>query len=163
MLDQRWEVLAFDDKTQQNTGVFGSSDRPVNKGIGALWFSMAEKIFVNKYIPEYVPLDLKWYERDGLMTYINQLNYEQFSEDPGGYLKKAELVNFDVIHNQHRGTPTQNFCTSDVKKMPQKERKKAVGACLRSERKDLHVEKKVTFSHFLDCKLWGFWPGLWWF
>ena len=99
MLDQRWEVLAFDDKTQQNTGVFGSSDRPVNKGIGALWFSMAEKIFVNKYIPEYVPLDLKWYERDGLMTYINQLNYEQFSEDPGGYLKKAELVNSDVIHN----------------------------------------------------------------
>ena len=103
---------------------------------------MAENIFVNKYIPEYVPSDLKWYERHGLMTYINQLKYERSSEDPDGYLKKAELVNFDIIHNQHRGTPTQNFRTSDVKRMPQKERKKAVSACLKSERKDLPVEKK---------------------
>ena len=32
--------------------------------------------------------------------------------------------------------------------MTQKERKKPVDACLRSERKDLYVEKKVAFSHF---------------
>ena len=36
--------------------------------------------------------------------------------------------------------------------MPQKERKKAVGACLRSERKGLHVEKKLAFSHYLGEK-----------
>ena len=65
------DVLAFDDKTQRDTGAFGSSDRPVNKGIDAFWFSMAEKMLVNKYIPEYVPSDLKWYERDGLLTYID--------------------------------------------------------------------------------------------
>ena len=32
--------------------------------------------------------------------------------------------------------------------MPQKERKKAIGACLRSERKELSVEKKVAFLIF---------------
>ena len=64
---------------------------------------MADKIFVNKYVPEYVPQDLKWYERDGLMTYIDQLNDERFSEDPEGYLKKAEVANFDIILSQIRG------------------------------------------------------------
>ena len=48
---------------------------------------MSDKIFVNKYVPVYVPQDLKWYERDGLLTYINQIKYERFSEDPDG-LKK---------------------------------------------------------------------------
>ena len=33
--------------------------------------------------------------------------------------------------------------------MSQKERKKAVAACLRSERKDVFVGKKLDFSHFL--------------
>ena len=31
----------------------------------------AGKIFANGYVPEYVPEDLPWYERDGLMTYID--------------------------------------------------------------------------------------------
>lgn len=26
----------------------------------------------NNYIPEYVSSDLKWYKRDGLLTYIDQ-------------------------------------------------------------------------------------------
>ena len=33
--------------------------------------------------------------------------------------------------------------------MPQKERKKVVGAYLRSESKDLHVEKNPALSYFL--------------
>ena len=36
-----------------------------------------------------------------------------------------------------------------MKRMSQKERKKTVRACLRSERKDLFVEKKLSLSHFL--------------
>ena len=64
---------------------------------------MVDKIFVNKYVPEYVPQGLKWYERDGLMTYIDQLNDERFSEDPDVYLKKAEVANFDIILSQIRG------------------------------------------------------------
>ena len=43
---------------------------------------MSEKTFVNKYIPEYTPNNLKWYERDGLLTYIDQLKYEEFSSNP---------------------------------------------------------------------------------
>lgn len=88
---------------------------------------MADKIFVYKYVPEYVPQGLKWYERNGLMVYIDQLNCQRFSEDPDGYLKKSDVVNFDIINSQIRGTARQNYdkhydkhCpTSDVRrKMP---------------------------------------------
>ena len=48
---------------------------------------MSEKKTVNKYAPEYVPSDLKWYEREGLLTYIEQLKYSDFSRDPDHCLK----------------------------------------------------------------------------
>ena len=32
----------------------------------------ASKIYSNKFIPKYVPKDLPWYERHGLLTYIDQ-------------------------------------------------------------------------------------------
>ena len=70
---------------------------------------MADKIFVKKFVPEYFPQNLKWYERDGLLTYIDQIKYERFSEDPDGCLKIAELVNFNITYNHCRGTPRQKF------------------------------------------------------
>ena len=36
--------------------------------------------------------------------------------------------------------------------MSQKERKKAVGVCLRSTQKDFFVDKKVTLFYFLENK-----------
>ena len=34
------------------------------------------KNYANNNIPDYFPTNLPWYERDGLRTYIDQLNYE---------------------------------------------------------------------------------------
>ena len=109
---------------------------------------MSDKILVTKYITEVVPNDLKSYERDGPLTYIDQLIYERFTQDPGKYLGKAEVVNFQMIHNRCRGDKStfydkyyQTVFQSDVQKMSQKERKKAVSACLRCHRKDIIVEK----------------------
>lgn len=38
----------------------------------------------------------------------------------------------------------------DVKRMSQKDWEKAVSACLRSERKDIYVDKELALSHFLE-------------
>ena len=61
-----------------------------------------------------------------------------------------------MIHGQCRGTPRthsdkfyQTVREKNVSNMSQKDRKKTVAACLRSERKDVFVEKKLAFSHFL--------------
>ena len=56
----------------------------------------------NRYIPQFVKSNLKWYERDGLITYINKLEYEKFEEDRDQYLKNINIINFDIIHNKCR-------------------------------------------------------------
>ena len=86
---------------------------------------------VNKFVPNYFPEDLKWFERDGLLTYVDQIKYSEFSSDPDKYLKQAEVVNFDMIHARCRGDKQyltdkyyQTVVSDDVKNMPQKDKKK---------------------------------------
>ena len=61
--------------------------------------------FKNRYIPAFVKDNLKWYERDGLITYINQLEYKRFEEHRDSYLEKISITNFDIIHNKCRNEP----------------------------------------------------------
>ena len=67
----------------------------------------------NNYIPEYVPSDLKWYERDCLMTYIDQVKCEEFLSDPDKHFREKKIVNFDITYKSIRG-----------KKVPEGDRKK---------------------------------------
>ena len=36
---------------------------------------------LNAYVPKFMPKDLSWYERDGLMTRYNQGKFEDFLRD----------------------------------------------------------------------------------
>ena len=56
--------------------------------------------------------------------------------DPDIYLKEAQVINFDMIHSRCWGDEEsmsdnhyQTAFSSDFKKMPQKDRKKAFSAC----------------------------------
>lgn len=55
---------------------------------------------VNNYIPEYVPKDLPWYERDGLMSYINQAKCEDFLTDSDNHFITARIFYFDTIRRK---------------------------------------------------------------
>ena len=116
----------------------------------------AGRNFANNYIPEFVPEDLPWYERDGLMTHIDQMKHKGFISDPGPYIKNTQIINFEMIYTQRSGHARTHFdkhyqtvTEKDVKKMPEKDKKNAVSACIRSTRKDIFLEKKLAFSHFL--------------
>ena len=52
----------------------------------------------NKYVPDFVPNDLKWYERDGLLTWYDQIKCERFLEDPDRNFNNTKIVNFDIIN-----------------------------------------------------------------
>lgn len=80
-----------------------------------------------------MPENLPWYERDGLMMYIDQMKYKEYSENKDQYLKNVEVVNFDMIHNPCSGIPLQNSETfyktakeKDLKKFPKKKKKRHV-------------------------------------
>ena len=63
----------------------------------------SQTISANSYVPPYVSPDLKWYERDGLMTYVDRPKYERFEKDRESYLQNAKITDFDIIHHECRG------------------------------------------------------------
>ena len=109
----------------------------------------------NSYIRPYVKPDLKWFERDGLMTYIDRLAYERFEEDRDTYLENVNVINFDIFNHELKGTPLEKDITvyktiykSNLKQMPANDKDAALAACFRSKRKDLYIDKDLGNEYF---------------
>ena len=110
--------------------------------------------YSNKYIPPYVEyLSLPWYEKDGLMSYIEALKCEQFKNDPQGHFERAKVINFDMIHAQARGESVDKVKEEPFKTVREKDiqgytnRDSIVSSAIRTRRKDLYLEKKLV-KHF---------------
>ena len=56
----------------------------------------------NAFVLKFVPKNLKWYERDGLMTWYDQTKYEDFLENLDAHVQKLQIVNFDIINSRDR-------------------------------------------------------------
>ena len=111
-------------------------------------------IYTNTYIPEYVPDNLKWYERDGLNTWYKKNKCNKFLEDTDHYFHTAQIINFDIIRNQKQ-LPTnklkqyQTVNYDTIKKYPLSEQARITSSIFRSiDRSDLHVTPAVVKSHF---------------
>lgn len=50
----------------------------------------------NKHVPDFVPNKLKSYERDGLLTWYDQIKCERFLGDPERRFNNMKIVNFDI-------------------------------------------------------------------
>ena len=119
-------------------------------------FSLSNKILVNKYVLLFAEhLYLPWYERDGLMSYIDSLNCQEFLNDTDEHFKKAKVINFNMIHHKCRGDPLQKDLKTyqsvqkkDLAGYNQQQKKNIISSALRCERKNIYVEKTVTYKHF---------------
>ena len=99
--------------------------------------------------------NLKWYEHDGLLTYINELKYKDFIQNPDVHFQQAKILNLDIILQECRGDPLENsvkmyetIYKNDFKGYSKKEKNKAFSPALQSDRGDVHVERKVCLEHF---------------
>ena len=113
-----------------------------------------DTIYTNTYIPQYVPDNLKWYERDGLDTWYQKDKCDEFLEDTDRYFHTAQIINFDSIRNQKqlpknklKQYQTVNYDT--IKKYPLSEQARITSSIFRSiDRSDLHVMPTVVKNHF---------------
>ena len=64
---------------------------------------MSNNNCVNNSVPEYVPQDLPWYERDGLMTYYNQVKCQEFLRNSDNHFKAAKIINFVIVRREAVG------------------------------------------------------------
>lgn len=56
-----------------------------------------------KYVPGFVPNDVKWYERDGILTWYDQMKYERFLQDVNNHFANIKIVNFEIINKWIKG------------------------------------------------------------
>ena len=103
----------------------------------------------NSYIPNYVNLDAKWYERDGLLTRIDEIHY----------INNTNLINFNIIHHRCRGDKLEKTIkdyntvdNSHLKDQPSEDKFQSVAACFRSTNKNINVNKTLAENYFNTCK-----------
>ena len=53
----------------------------------------------NKFVPIFVPDNLKWFERDLLETWSRKNKCDEFLKDTDSHFKSRHIVNFDMITN----------------------------------------------------------------
>ena len=108
----------------------------------------------NNYIPEYVLSNLKWYERDGLLTYIDQLKCNRFLADPDKQFQEIKVIKFDMIYKTIRGETIpektlkdyQNVKAESTKAYPTKDQDKFSSSVFGIDRKDIYFEKKKVID-----------------
>ena len=58
---------------------------------------------MHTYVTNFVPNDISWYERDGLMTWYNKCKCDDFLRDTDKHFREVKIINFDIIHREFRG------------------------------------------------------------
>ena len=100
---------------------------------------------VNNYVPKYIPKDLPWYERNGLITYIDQVKCEEFLKDSDNHFKTVRIINFNITQREVAGAKVpeellQHYKTvqnKSVKKYPKKDYEKFLGGAFRTDKPDI--------------------------
>ena len=106
----------------------------------------------NKFIPKYVPNDLKWYEKDGLDTSYLQNKCAGFLMDTDEHFKKMKVVNFYVIKNEVSQEKLKQYHLinhQEIMHYPPHIREEIFSLIFRnSNRKDMHITKSTVNEHF---------------
>ena len=109
--------------------------------------------FTGTYVPKYTPPE----DRD-FLSYLDDLKYEKFQENPDNYMKNVKIINFDLIHHQCRGDKLQHseehYQTVFAKNLirhKNEDKKHFVSSALRTQKdlqQPIYFEKKVVKDHF---------------
>ena len=109
----------------------------------------------NTYIPRKTKQGkYEWCEHD-LMSYFDDLKYEEFASDTDGYFQNARVNNFDIINHECHSTSLQNpkqyYKTMQKKDFNNYEhyvQTKAISSAIKSERSNIYFEQGVLKQHF---------------
>ena len=108
-------------------------------------------ICVNSYIP-YYPI-----KKDTLHDTLLRNKYEDINNNKKEYFQLAKIVNFDLIHNECRGTLLENsvkyYHTIDQYNLEcarEEDREEFIGEAIKSKRDDLYIEKEIIIQHFRE-------------
>ena len=106
-------------------------------------------ICVNSYIP-YYPV-----KKDSLHDSLLRNKYEKINKNKKEYFELAKITNFDMIHNECKGTPLQNSVKyyqtihqDNLERAQEEDREEFISEAIKSKRDDLYIEKEIIIQHF---------------
>ena len=109
--------------------------------------------FTGNYVPKYTPP-----EKRDFLTYLDDLQYQKFEENPDKYMKNVKIINFDLIHHQCRGDRLQHseehyqtIFEKNLVRHKKEDKKLIAGSGLRTQKElqqPIYFEKKVIKDHF---------------
>ena len=107
----------------------------------------------NGYVPVYTPVK----DRD-FLTYLDDLKFEKFMENPDQSLRNTKIVNFDIIHHECRGDKLdksydyyQTVFKKNFRNYSKTDKKTVLSSALRNQNKlqqSIYFEKDLIVSHF---------------
>ena len=114
---------------------------------------MSNKKFDNRFIPTFVPNDLPWYERDGLMTWYEQCKCQEFLENTDEHFQNLQILNFDMINSNGKidDDKLKQYQTIDhheIMAYPPELREEIMSSNFRAKHPGMHVKKETVVEHF---------------
>ena len=114
----------------------------------------SKQFLTNGYIPKKKKKEkYEWFEPN-LMTYFDDLKYDEFVSDRDAYFANVQVINLDIIHQACRVRLLQNpesyyktIRNQDFKNYEQNVKEKAVPTAIKTERDDIHVEHSVLENY----------------
>ena len=109
---------------------------------------------IQNYVPTNPSADKKFFDLD--MTF-KKMTFEEIIADPEFHFENSYITNFDLIHHECRGD-TLSFSrkyyeTISYKKFNEEitdiaNQQKFISSAIKSEKKDVFIEKKLIEEHF---------------
>ena len=80
---------------------------------------MVDRNFDNKYIPQYVPDNLKQYERGGLEMWYRKNKCDDFLRDTDDHFNRTTITNFHMIRQKEKSPKINlsNTIPSTIRKL----------------------------------------------
>ena len=105
---------------------------------------------MNTYVPKFVPDNLPWYERDGLITWYDQQKCEDFLRDNDKHFKETKIIKFNIIYREICGEVVppnffkfyQTVNEKTISQYPSSEKDNICSSAFRTDRIDIYFEKK---------------------
>ena len=107
----------------------------------------------NRFVPNYVPNNLPWHERDGLMTWYDQVKCQEFHENTDSHFQNLEIVNFDIIKSngnlpEQKLKQYQRINYQDILSYPPNLQEEIMWSIFRAKREGMHVQKEMVIENF---------------
>ena len=105
-------------------------------------------------VNSYVPIKITETDKD-LHLRLNEMTYNKIIENFDYHFENCYITNFDLIHNECRGDKLdfsrefyETIFYDKVKEnLSEEDQKKFLSSAIKSERKDVNIEKKLIIEH----------------